>query len=95
MFQRNSSYSTDELVYEEEIHKVCGANGYVIRSILSYIHYLFSVEVSTLFRATTLATTLMDQYMKMTSTDFVRQALLHGVQKVMELKHPCEVCTRL
>ncbi|XP_076465409.1 ras GTPase-activating protein 1-like [Babylonia areolata] len=49
------------------------------------------VEVSTLFRATTLATTLMDQYMKMTSTDFVRQAVQRGVQRVMELKHSCEL----
>ena len=48
-------------------------------------------QVATLFRATTLATTLMDQYMKMTSTDFVRQAVQQGVQKVMELKHSCEV----
>ncbi|PVD19798.1 hypothetical protein C0Q70_20289 [Pomacea canaliculata] len=49
------------------------------------------VEVSTLFRATTLATTLMDQYMKMTSTDFVRQAVQSGVHKVLELKHSCEL----
>ncbi|KAL8575409.1 hypothetical protein ACOMHN_000025 [Nucella lapillus] len=48
------------------------------------------VEVSTLFRATTLTTTLMDQYMKLTSTDFVRQAVQRGVQKVMEFKHSCE-----
>jgi hypothetical protein len=51
----------------------------------------FAVQVSTLFRATTLATTLMDQYMKMTSSDFVRQAVQHGVHKIMELKHSCEV----
>lgn len=44
-----------------------------------------------MFRATTLATTLMDQYMKMTSTDFVRQAVQSGVHKVLELKHSCEV----
>ena len=50
-----------------------------------------AAQVATLFRATTLATTLMDQYMKMTSTDFVRQAVQQGVQKVMELKHSCEV----
>ncbi|XP_076443695.1 ras GTPase-activating protein 1-like isoform X2 [Babylonia areolata] len=49
------------------------------------------VQVSTLFRATTLATTLMDQYMKMTATDFVRQAVQQGVQKIMELKHSCEL----
>ncbi|KAL8563555.1 hypothetical protein ACOMHN_060871 [Nucella lapillus] len=49
------------------------------------------IQVSTLFRATTLATTLMDQYMKMTATDFVRQAVQHGVQKIMELKHSCEL----
>ncbi|KAK7116060.1 ras GTPase-activating protein 1-like [Littorina saxatilis] len=48
-------------------------------------------QVSTLFRATTLATTLMDQYMKLTSLEFVRQAVQQGVQKVMELKHSCEL----
>ena len=51
----------------------------------------FPAQVAQLFRATSLATTLMDQYMKMTSSEFVRQAVQGGVMKIMELKHSCEV----
>ncbi|XP_013087831.2 ras GTPase-activating protein 1-like [Biomphalaria glabrata] len=48
-------------------------------------------EVSTLFRAGSLATTLMVQYMKMTSTAFVQKAVKESVQKIVELKQSCEL----
>ncbi|XP_005103165.1 ras GTPase-activating protein 1 [Aplysia californica] len=48
-------------------------------------------EVSTLFRAGSLATTLMVQYMKMTSTIFVHKAVRESVQKIVELKQSCEL----
>ncbi|CAG5122423.1 unnamed protein product [Candidula unifasciata] len=48
-------------------------------------------EVSTLFRAGSLATTLMVQYMKMTSTNFVHKAVKESVQKIVELKQSCEL----
>ncbi|XP_067934605.1 ras GTPase-activating protein 1-like [Watersipora subatra] len=49
---------------------------------------LTSVEIAneenaaTLFRSTSLATTLMDQYMKLTAGDFVREALQKTVQRI-------------
>ncbi|XP_059172622.1 ras GTPase-activating protein 1-like [Physella acuta] len=48
-------------------------------------------EVSTLFRAGSLATTLMVQYMKLTSTNFVHKAVKESVQKIVELKQSCEL----
>ncbi|CAL1535836.1 unnamed protein product [Lymnaea stagnalis] len=48
-------------------------------------------EVSTLFRAGSLATTLMVQYMKLTSTNFVQRAVKESVQKIVELKQSCEL----
>lgn len=63
-------------------------------------HYLslncliFTVEsVATLFRGTTMATTLMDQYMKMTTSTFVHAALQPTIDKIMESKVSCEVTT--
>ena len=50
-----------------------------------------SAQVSTLFRAGSLATTLMVQYMKMTSTNFIHVAVKDSVQKIVELKQSCEV----
>ncbi|KAL5004180.1 hypothetical protein ScPMuIL_017636 [Solemya velum] len=47
--------------------------------------------VSTLFRATSLATTLMDQYMKMTATVFVQKAVQETILHIMENKQSCEV----
>jgi len=40
-------------------------------------------NAATLFRSTSLATTLMDQYMKLTAGDFVRSALQKTVQKII------------
>ncbi|NXF84823.1 RASA1 protein, partial [Eubucco bourcierii] len=43
-------------------------------------------EATTLFRATTLASTLMEQYMKATATHFVHHALKDSILKIMESK---------
>ncbi|KAF4790641.1 hypothetical protein TURU_138613 [Turdus rufiventris] len=43
-------------------------------------------EATTLFRATTLASTLMEQYMKATATTFVHHALKDSILKIMESK---------
>ncbi|OXB69571.1 UNVERIFIED_CONTAM: hypothetical protein H355_011463, partial [Colinus virginianus] len=48
-------------------------------------------EATTLFRATTLASTLMEQYMKATATHFVHHALKDCILKIMESKQSCEV----
>uniref|UniRef100_A0A7N6ABW1 RAS p21 protein activator (GTPase activating protein) 1a n=1 Tax=Anabas testudineus TaxID=64144 RepID=A0A7N6ABW1_ANATE len=50
-------------------------------------------EATTLFRATTLASTLMEQYMKATATPFVHHALKDTILKIMESKQSCEVNT--
>ncbi|XP_064608385.1 LOW QUALITY PROTEIN: ras GTPase-activating protein 1-like [Liolophura sinensis] len=47
--------------------------------------------VSTLFRGTSLATTLMDQHMKMTAIPFIHEALKDAVVKIVESKHSCEL----
>ncbi|XP_022105967.1 ras GTPase-activating protein 1-like [Acanthaster planci] len=48
-------------------------------------------EKSTLFRSNTLATTLMDKYMKITAQEFVQHALHDVIIKIMESKHSCEL----
>ena len=48
-------------------------------------------EATTLFRATTLASTLMEQYMKATATPFVHHALKDTILRIMESKQSCEV----
>lgn len=53
--------------------------------------YFCSDEATTLFRATTLASTLMEQYMKTTATCFVHHALKDSILKIMESKQSCEV----
>jgi len=50
-----------------------------------------SDSAATLFRTNTLATTLMDQYMRMTSTTFVHTAVQSTVNKIMESRQSCEV----
>jgi len=63
-----------------------------ITFVYYYIFYKCSAEsTATLFRGNTLATTLMDQYMKMTSTLFVHTAVQGVVNRIMESKQPCEV----
>uniref|UniRef100_A0ABM5FTG7 Ras GTPase-activating protein 1 isoform X3 n=1 Tax=Pogona vitticeps TaxID=103695 RepID=A0ABM5FTG7_9SAUR len=48
-------------------------------------------EATTLFRATTLSSTLMEQYMKATATRFVHHALKDSILKIMESKQSCEL----
>ncbi|XP_051497609.1 ras GTPase-activating protein 1-like isoform X3 [Apus apus] len=48
-------------------------------------------EATTLFRATTLASTLMEQYMKATATRFIHHALKDSILKIMESKQSCEL----
>ncbi|XP_063309776.1 ras GTPase-activating protein 1 [Pelobates fuscus] len=48
-------------------------------------------EATTLFRATTLASTLMEQYMKATATPFVHHALKDTILKILESKLSCEL----
>lgn len=49
-------------------------------------------NVATLFRASTLATMLMDQLMKLTAMDYLHTVLKEPVQKIADLKDSCEVC---
>lgn len=48
-------------------------------------------EVSTLFRGTSLTTTLMDQYMKMVAIPYVQQTIGDVVVKILDCKQSCEV----
>uniref|UniRef100_A0A4W3HI42 RAS p21 protein activator 1 n=1 Tax=Callorhinchus milii TaxID=7868 RepID=A0A4W3HI42_CALMI len=48
-------------------------------------------ESTTLFRATTLTSTLMEQYMKSTATPFIHHALTDTILKIMESKQSCEL----
>ena len=57
-----------------------------------FIKFFYLDEATTLFRATTLASTLMEQYMKATATPFVHHALKDTILKIMESKQSCEVC---
>ncbi|XP_064618499.1 ras GTPase-activating protein 1-like isoform X2 [Lineus longissimus] len=47
--------------------------------------------VSTLFRGNSLATTLMEQYMKMTASGFVHAAIRDSVQSIVDNKQCCEL----
>lgn len=51
----------------------------------------FTEERSTLFRSNTLATTMMDKYMKTTANAFVQHAIKKVVLKIMDAKYSCEV----
>lgn len=48
-------------------------------------------NVSTLFRASTLATMLMDQLMKLTAMDYLHRVLKEPVQAIADLKDAFEV----
>ncbi len=48
-------------------------------------------ETSTLFRAASLTTTLMDHYMKSICTPFLMAAVSETIHKLMEAKQSCEV----
>ena len=47
--------------------------------------------MGTLFRGTSAATSLMDQYMKMVAVPYVQKTLRDVVVRIMECKHSCEV----
>lgn len=48
-------------------------------------------NVATLFRATTLATMLMDQFMKQTATDYLMSVVRAPVQDILISTDSCEV----
>ena len=48
-------------------------------------------NVATLFRASTLATMLMDQLMKLTAIDYLHAVLKGPVEKIADLRDSCEV----
>lgn len=48
-------------------------------------------ETSTLFRAASLTTALMDLYMKATCTDFLEAALHDTLQRILDSRQSCEV----
>ena len=48
-------------------------------------------NVATLFRGTSAATTLMDQYMKMVAVPYVQRTLRDVVIRIMDCKQSCEV----
>ncbi|XP_028399121.1 ras GTPase-activating protein 1-like isoform X2 [Dendronephthya gigantea] len=48
-------------------------------------------NVATLFRGTSAATSLMDQYMKMVAVQYVQYTLRDVVVRIMECKHSCEI----
>lgn len=48
-------------------------------------------EVSTLFRGTSLTTTLMDQYMKMVAIPYLQKTIGDVVAKIVECKQSCEL----
>ena len=52
---------------------------------------LVAEEVSTLFRGTSLTTTLMDQYMKMVAIPYLQKTIGDVVAKILECKQSCEV----
>ena len=49
------------------------------------------IEPGTLFRQTTLASTLMEQYMRSTCSSFVSLALKDVVKEIIDSKQCCEV----
>ena len=52
---------------------------------------LIAEEVSTLFRGTSLTTTLMDQYMKMVAIPYLQKTIGDVVAKIVDCKQSCEV----
>ena len=52
-----------------------------------------AVNTSTLFRASTLSTMLMDQFMKLTASQYLHSILKEPISNVMAATEPCEVRT--
>ena len=61
------------------------------RSDIVDLSLLIAEEVSTLFRGTSLTTTLMDQYMKMVAIPYLQKTIGDVVAKIVECKQSCEV----
>ena len=57
----------------------------------AFVFTLITEEVSTLFRGTSLTTTLMDQYMKMVAIPYLQKTIGDVVAKILECKQSCEV----
>ena len=55
------------------------------------IYICIAEEVSTLFRGTSLTTTLMDQYMKMVAIPYLQKTIGDVVAKILDCKQSCEV----
>ena len=55
------------------------------------LYLLIVEEVSTLFRGTSLTTTLMDQYMKMVAIPYLQKTIGDVVAKILDCKQSCEV----
>uniref|UniRef100_UPI00358F3DFB ras GTPase-activating protein 1 isoform X2 n=1 Tax=Myxine glutinosa TaxID=7769 RepID=UPI00358F3DFB len=58
---------------------------------LNNCEILLEEEATTLFRATTLASTLMEQYMKSTAWPFLKHALRDTVLRILESRQSCEL----
>ena len=63
--------------------------------ITTCISLTLAVNTSTLFRASTLSTMLMDQFMKLTASQYLHSILKEPIMKVMSATEPCEVCEQL
>ena len=61
----------------------------------AFVCTLITEEVSTLFRGTSLTTTLMDQYMKMVAIPYLQKTIGDVVAKILECKQSCEVCVMI
>ena len=48
-------------------------------------------NVATLFRASTLSTMLMDQFMKLTASEYLHSMLKGPIQQILESPESCEV----
>ena len=56
-----------------------------------YASLFISEKKETLFRGNTLATKLMDQYMKMIAIPYLQDTIKNVILKIMESKQNCEV----
>lgn len=58
---------------------------------ISFYFFLFTEKKETLFRGNTLATKLMDQYMKMVAIPYLQNTIKGVILKIMESRQNCEV----
>jgi len=52
---------------------------------------MITENVATLFRASTLSTMLMDQFMKLTASEYLHSILKGPIQQIQESTEQCEV----